>query len=789
MVHAQSISPAVRAGELVAQMTLEEKAGLTSGLDFWHTKGVARLGVQPVMMTDGPHGLRKELPSSSHADIGRSVPATCFPPAATLGSTWDPALIERLGEALGAEARANDVAVVLGPGVNMKRSPLCGRNFEYFAEDPLLAGEAGAAIVAGIQSQGVGASLKHFAANNQETDRMRVDAQVSERALREIYLPAFERVVKKSRPWTVMCSYNKVNGSYASQNPWLLTTVLRQEWGFGGMVVSDWGAVDQRVPGLTAGLDLQMPAADGVTDAQIVAAIRAGDLDEAVLDAAATRVLTMILRGHDTLDAAGYSYDAQAHHALAREAAAAGTVLLRNDEVAGVPVLPLNPAVFSPQAPLVVIGEFARTPRYQGAGSSQINPTRLDTAVDALALALGAGAVRFEPGYRLAQAAGRPGQEHSGDDLLAAAVDAARDATAVVIVGLPQAAESEGYDRQDMDLPAEQIALVRAVSQVARRTVVVLVNGSAVSVSDWDRCADALVECWLGGQAGGAAIADVLTGAVAPSGHLAESIPLRLSDLPAQLNFPGTDSVVRYGEDIFIGYRGLDAMDAAVAYPFGHGLTYTSFELRQATVRSAAEQDGVHINEQTGEEEVVATVHARLVNTGHRTGAQVVQVYVGRAGASRVARAPRELRGFTKVVLEPGASRDIELPLTRRGFSYWDAIDHSWQVEAGDYEVSVGFSSRDLAFVLPLRVHAPALIRPLSADSTLGEWLNHPVGKPMMLAELPAFAAALDADPGIATAQAATPANRLAAFLGPDFDQDAYLRLVLKLLRPIVGRV
>lgn len=788
-----------RATELVAQMTLEEKAGLTSGSDFWHTKGVERLGLEPVMVTDGPHGLRKQAGDTDHLGLNASVPATCFPTAAALGSTWDPELVERVGRALGEETAANDVAVILGPGVNMKRSPLCGRNFEYVSEDPLLAGRIAAALVAGIQSQGVGTSLKHFAANNQETDRLRVDAQVDERTLREVYLPAFEQVVRRCQPWTVMCSYNRINGTYASEDPWLLTEVLREQWGYEGLVVSDWGAVNERVPGLAAGLDLEMPASGGRTDAQVVAAVRSGELDESVLDAAATRVTAMILAGHATLGArtgvgpdGATAFDADAHHAIARQAAAAGTVLLRNDKVPGpdgaAPVLPLSAAGLTAEAPLALIGEFARTPRYQGAGSSQINPTRLDTALEAFEAALGARAVRFAPGYRLAEAAGKPGQELGAAELRQQAVEAARGATAVIVAGLPQASESEGYDRTHMDIPTDQVDLIRAVGEAAARTVVVLVGGSAMEVASWQEAADALLVAWLGGQAGGSAIADVVLGAVAPTGHLAETLPVALSDVPAQLNFPGADSQVRYGEGVFIGYRAFDAMSREVAYPFGHGLTYTSFALSDLVVAPAAGSGAVVAGgamspaDTAAQDTVLATVRATVTNTGAREGAQVVQLYVGREGTGHVQRAARELAGFAKVSLAPGESREVELPVTQRDLAFWDAPTGAWVVEAGRYTVNVGFSSRDLPLAESIEVQAPPLVRPLKMDSSVKEWLDHPVGGPLMRAELPEFVAGLEADPSTYELMTPMPANRLAVFPG-GFGWERYLALLARAQR------
>jgi beta-glucosidase len=473
---------------LLAELTLEEKASLCSGADFWHTKAVERAGVPAVMLTDGPHGLRKQRTSADHVGLADSVPATCFPPAVALGSSFDADLVERVGRALGAEARAERVAVLLGPGINIKRSPLCGRNFEYVSEDPLVSGVLGAALVRGIQSAGVGACVKHYAVNNQETDRARVSAEVDERTLREIYLAGFERVVTEAQPWMVMCAYNKVGGTYASQHPWLLTDVLRTEWGFDGAVVSDWGAVDDRVAALRAGLDLQMPAAGGhVTDAEIVAAVRSGELDEAVLDRAVERILTLLARSLPAVSEGG-TFDVAAHHALAREAAADCAVLLKNDPVEGAPLLPLDPS-----ATVAVIGEFARTPRYQGAGSSQVNPTRLDDAWSAIREIVGDRA-EFAAGF---------GLEDSANDraLRAEAVETAGGAdVAVLFLGLPASHESEGFDREHILLPAAQTALLAAVAEVNRRVVVVLSNGSTVQVSDWEHHAAAILEGWLLGR-------------------------------------------------------------------------------------------------------------------------------------------------------------------------------------------------------------------------------------------------------------------------------------------------
>ena len=735
---APPVPPVPRSGALdvervLAELTLEEKASLLSGRDFWTTQPVDRAGaaVPAVMVTDGPHGLRKQADSPDHLGIGLSVPATCFPTAVTLGSTWDPALLRRVGEALGRETRANDVAVLLGPGINIKRSPLNGRNFEYLSEDPVVSGELGSALVSGVQSQGVGTSLKHFAANNQEADRMRVSADVDERTLREIYLAGFERVVTQAQPWTVMCSYNKVNDVYASQNHWLLTEVLRDEWGFEGLVMSDWGAVRDRVAAVAAGLDLEMPASGGRTDAEVVAAVREGRLDEAVVDVAARRVLHLVARALPALDRAAQDqaggqagYDVGAHHALAREAAAAGTVLLKND---GVPAD--GTADSSPGAPLLplvsgdgvaVLGELARTPRYQGAGSSQVNPTRLDDALSALRAASGSE-VPFAAGYTIDGADLGSGTDES--ELRAEAVEVARTAgTVLVFLGLPGSYESEGFDRAHLDLPAEQVALLEAVAAVNPRVVVVLANGSAVSVASWQHLAPAVVEGWLGGQAGGSGVVDVLVGSVNPVGRLAETLPLRLADNPSYGNFPGELGHVRYGEGVLVGYRWYDARQLEVAYPFGHGLSYTTFAydgISAEVLRSAAG---------AGSDAVVRVV-ATVTNTGGRAGAEVVQVYVGDPEA-QVLRPERELKTFAKVDLAPGESRELTFDLTARDLSYWHPVLRRWVVEGGEFVVSVGASSRDLRGAATVVVDGDDVRLPLEPLSTVAEAIGHPVVGP-----------------------------------------------------------
>lgn len=712
---------------LIQELTLEEKASLTSGLDFWHTQPVDRPGAQvpAVMVTDGPHGLRKQNGAADHLGLSNSVPATCFPTAVTLGSTWDVDLLRRVGQALGRETRANDVAVLLGPGINIKRSPLCGRNFEYFSEDPVISGDLGAALIQGVQSQGVGTSIKHFAANNQETDRMRVSADVDERTLREIYLTGFERAIKQAAPWTVMCSYNKINGTYASEDHWLLTEVLRDEWGYDGVVVSDWGAVSDRVPALAAGLDLEMPATGGRTDAEIVAAVRSGELDEAILDQAVRRHLTLLNRALPALAAPG-TYDKVTHHSLAREAAAAGAVLLRNEAVDGAPVLPLDPAATG----LAIIGEFARTPRYQGAGSSQVQPTLLDDALSQIRALTGTD-VPFAAGFSTVADPDADADAALRDE----AVNLARGAkTVVLFLGLPAAHESEGIDRDTMDLPANQLAVLAAVAQVCPRVVVVLANGSSVTVSPWQDQTAAILEGWLGGQAGGGAVADLLFGVRNPSGKLTETIPLRLEDNASYGNFPGEFGHVRYGEGILVGYRYYDAKRMEVAYPFGHGLSYTTFGYGDLAVTVTGEGPTASLQ-----------VSVDVTNTGAVTGAEVVQVYVGDPEAAAL-RPERELKAFAKVALAPGETRTLTFDLDARDLSYWHPVLRRWVVEGGEFIVSVGASSRDLRGSASVTVVGEDITPPLTKGSTLSEALAHPVAGDLLRA---AMAAAEDSPTGM----------------------------------------
>lgn len=670
-----------RLRDLIARMSLEEKASLLSGADFWHSKAVARLGIPSFAVSDGPHGLRKQAGSLDHLGLNASVPATCFPTASAMASSWDRELLASIGQALGQEAQAADVQVILGPGANIKRSPLCGRNFEYFSEDPYLAGELAAAMIAGIQSQGVGASLKHFAVNNQESFRISVDVQVDERTLRELYLPAFERAVKKAEPWTVMSSYNRLNGDYASEKASLLTGILRKEWGFTGAVLSDWGGANVRVRGLEAGLDLEMPFPGGHTDREVVEAVRAGTCPAQALDEAVERLLDLAFKGVENRRPAA-SFSAEAHHALARRAARESMVLLRNEGS----LLPL-----ARSTRIAVIGDFAREPRYQGTGSSLINPSRLDTVLDELgAFAQG---FAFAPGYD--QGDGRP-----RPDLIAQAVAAAREAeVALVFAGLTRDYEAEGLDRTGLGLPDSHVALIEAVAGANPRTVVVLSSGSAVEMP-WASRVPAILEAWLPGQAGAGAVLDLVFGLASPSGKLAESFPVRLSDLPSSRHFPEGPVTVEYREGLYVGYRWFDSSGTPPLFPFGHGLSYTGFEY-----------SGLILSKDRLDDTESLTVSARIRNTGARAGAEVAQLYV-RDLESTAYRPDKELKGFQKVFLQPGEEAQVSFILDPRAFSTWDSDCHAWRVESGDFEILLASSSAEVRLSARARVEATGFLPP-----------------------------------------------------------------------------
>lgn len=684
--------------ELISQMTLEEKAGMCSGLDFWHLKGVERLGIPSVMVTDGPHGLRKQGADADHLGINQSVQAVCFPAGCATAASFDEHLVEELGKTLGKECRAEDVSVLLGPAVNIKRSPLCGRNFEYYSEDPYLAGKIAAAHIRGVQSWKVGTSIKHFAGNNQEFRRMSCSSDMSERTLREIYLPAFEEAVKASQPWTVMCSYNRVNGVLASQSHKLLTGILRDEWGFNGYVVSDWGAVSDRVAALKAGLELQMPASGGESDARIVAAVRDGSLSEAVLDKAVARLLNIIFAYADA-DVEKPRFDREADHLAAAEMETECAVLLKNEGL-----LPLDR-----KAKIAYIGGFAAAPRYQGGGSSHINSSRVSSALECA-------------GEGVLYAEGFPADRDETDaEKLVQAVKAAQAAeVAVIFAGLPDAFESEGYDRSHMRLPACQDELIRRVAAVQKNTVVILHCGSPVECP-WADDVAAVLCMYLGGEGVGEATDALLYGACSPSGRLPESWPIRLEDNPSYLNFPGDGKHVDYAEGVFVGYRYYDKKRMAVRWPFGHGESYTSFSYSAPRLSCDAFTEGETVE-----------VCVDITNTGSVPAKEVVQLYIADHTGAAV-RPDKELKGFRKVALAPGETKTVTMPLDKRSLAWYNEEMGDWYAASGEYEVLLGHSSRDIRSGARL-AYTACKLPPLhvSMDSTLGELMDDPRTAPII---------------------------------------------------------
>ncbi|MBD5536208.1 MAG: glycosyl hydrolase [Lachnospiraceae bacterium] len=678
--------------DIVRKMTLEEKAGLCSGADFWRTKEVERLEVPQMMVSDGPHGLRKQEETADHLGLDESVKAVCFPAGCATAASFDRKLLRTLGETLGKECQAEGIGVLLGPAVNIKRSPLCGRNFEYFSEDPYLAGQMASSYIKGVQSKGVGTSIKHFLANNQEHRRMSSSSEVDERTLREIYLPAFEEAVKKAKPWTVMCSYNRINGVYAAQNKKYLTDVLRGEWGFDGFVVSDWGAVNDRVADLEAGLELEMPSSFGINDKKIVEAVENGELSEEVLNKAVERILSIVDRSVENRKE-GVSYDKEEDHRLARRIAAESMVLLKNDGV-----LPLRKG-----ARIAFIGEFAEKPRFQGGGSSHINTFKTESAWEMA----DRSHVIYAQGYST--------KENKLDDtLLSEAIRAAALAeTAVVFAGLPDAFESEGFDRTHMRLPEYQNELIEAVCNANPNTVVVLHNGSPVEMP-WIHKVKGVLETYLGGQAVGGAVVDVLYGDVNPSGRLPETFPLKLEDNPSYIFYIGEGDKVEYREGVFVGYRYYDKKKMEVLFPFGHGLSYTSFQLSNLKLSKKKMEDT---------EELQATVEVK--NTGRCAGKEVVQLYVAAPEDGDVIRPVRELKGFEKVELAPGERKTVSFRLGKRAFAYYDAEISNFRVPTGDYRIEIGRSSRDICLSEEVTVTDTSGKRqPITMDTTLGDILK-----------------------------------------------------------------
>lgn len=654
--------------EIVNKMSLEQKAAFVSGLDYWHTQGAEEFGLPSLNITDGPHGLRKKNENKKASDgigLGNSVPATCFPPASASSCSWDPELLATAGEALGEECIKEKVSVVLGPGTNIKRSPVCGRNFEYFSEDPFLAGKMAAGLVKGVQSKGVGTSLKHYACNSQEAYRMIVDEVIDERALREIYLTAFEICVKESKPWTVMNSYNKINGEYASQNSYLQQEVLRDEWGFDGLIVTDWGSSVDRIPGLERGTDLEMPSSGGYNTKKIIAAVKNGTLSEAVLNERVDTVVDLIIKSKPALEKkCDFTFDA--HHETARKVAEGSMVLLKNDGN----ILPLKKGI-----KVAVIGEMASSPRFQGAGSSVINPTRLDNAVDELKK-LGVDFVYCE-GYK------KDKDEVNASLFEQAKQAAANSDVAVVFIGLTEEFEGEGYDRLNTQIPSSHNELVKEISKVNENTVVVLAGGSTITMP-WVNGVKAILDSRLGGQAGGSAVANILTGIVNPSGKTSETYPLSFEENPTYGNYPGGPVTSEHRESVYIGYRYYDKAQKEVLFPFGYGLSYTTFAYSDIKLSADSIKDTDTLE-----------VSFKIKNTGSVDGAEIAQLYVADK-ESTIYRPVKELKGFKKVFLKSGEEKEVVLTLSQRDFAFFNVNSGKYQVESGEFDILIGASSRDI---------------------------------------------------------------------------------------------
>lgn len=731
---------------MIQELTLEEKASLCSGADFWHTETIERLGLDRIMVSDGPHGLRKQGEVTDHMGIAESIKAVCFPTASAMACSFNRELLEQVGNALGEECQAEEIAVLLGPGANMKRSPLCGRNFEYYSEDPYLAGEMGAAFVKGVQDKNIGTSLKHFAANNQESRRMSISAEIDERTLRETYLAGFERIVKKAQPWTVMCSYNRINGTYSCENDWLLNKVLRKEWGFEGLVMTDWGAMNERVKSLAAGLDLEMPSSHGETDRQIIEAVKDGSLSMEILDQAVRRILTLIDK-YVSGKTENSSYDKEAHHQLSKKMACDSAVLLKNDDI-----LPLHK-----EQRVAIIGEFAKTPRLQGGGSSHIDCFKVESAMEALA---------DYPNITYAQGYGTE-SDVIDSRLEKDAIEIAKNAeVAVIFAGLPDSFESEGFDRTHLDMPDCQNHLIEEICKVQPNTVVVLHNGSPI-LMPWLSGVKGVLEMYLAGQASGAAAVELLYGAVNPSGKLAETFPLRLEDNPSYLNFPGSRNQVAYREGIFIGYRYYDKKKLDVLFPFGYGLSYTTFQYSNAklivngrsvsgTTVNSINNGGTISDRTTDTTSIIPSITAKdtdqiqvtvdVTNTGVVTGQEVVQLYVKNAACEDM-RPEIELKNFAKVSLEPRETKTITFELDQRSFAYYNAEHHVWYAPSGDYELLLAASSRDvrqkLSLCLESTAKLPFHVTDTSSCDDVFTFANDPSPLDAMLAKS-GFAAATD---------------------------------------------
>lgn len=659
---------------LLKELTLEEKCALLSGAETFKTRGMPKHGIPQIWLSDGPHGLRKQAGESDHLGLNPSVPATCFPTASAVANSWDAALGEEIGAALGEEAAAQEVSVVLGPGLNMKRNPLCGRSFEYFSEDPYLAGKLAAGYIRGIQSKGVAACPKHFAVNSQETRRMASDSIVDERTLREIYLTGFEIAVKEGHPRSIMSSYNLVNGTYANENKHLLMEILRGEWGFDGAVITDWGGSNDHALGVKNGSTLEMPAPGGDSVRELLAAVESGKIAESDIDARLSELLPLVFDTKAALDAAPREFDAAAHHALARRAAEESLVLLKNEGS----LLPLAAG-----SKVAVIGDFAKNPRYQGAGSSMVNSTQVDVLLDKL-IDSELNVIGYQQGF----------DRHGKPDaaLQKSACELATQADTVILcMGLDEIAESEGLDRSNLRLAQNQVDLLQAVAAVNPKIVVVLYSGSVVETPWLDNC-QALLYAALGGQAGAGAVADALTGKVNPCGKLAETWPLAYADVPSAADFATRRKTVEYREGLYIGYRYFTTAEKAVRFPFGYGMSYTTF----AYSDMAADEQGVSLT---------------VTNTGSVAGTEIVQLYVAKKN-SELFRPARELKGFARVTLAPGEKQRITIMLDDKAFRFWNVKANRWEIEGGEYELLVGASVEDIRLCEKISVHGTATVHP-----------------------------------------------------------------------------
>lgn len=698
------------AEEILQTLTLEEKASLCQGASFWFTKEITEKGVPAIMMTDGPHGLRKQTGETDHLGINKSVPATCFPSSAAVCNSWDETLMRQIGVALGQECKQEQVAVLLGPGANLKRSPLCGRNFEYFSEDPYLSSNMAKSHIQGVQSQGVGTSLKHFALNNQETRRMTVDVRVDERTLRETYLASFETAVKEGKPWTIMGAYNKVNGTYCCENSHLLRDILRGEWGYEGVVVSDWGAANDDALGIAAGFDLRMPYAGEVKTQAIVQAVQEGRLDQRDLDAAVLRLLKLALRGEANRCKTA-RYDVAAHHELAIQAAAESAVLLKNEGG----VLPL-----AHTARVAVIGGLAKTMRYQGGGSSHVNPTFHRDLLTVLAEDYPDVKATFARGYRLKK------DEVDEDFVSRALANAAESDVVIYCMGMPNGWESEGFDRTHLRLPGNQIDLLNRLAALGKPVVVFLFTGAPV-LTDWAAKADALFAMYTAGQGVAEAMARLLLGRANPCGKLAETWPLALEHTPCSLTYPQKETAV-YEEGVFVGYRYYDKKQMPVAYPFGFGLSYTDWQYSNLRL------DKQHIRDTD-----TLTVQLDVTNTGRLPGKEIVELYVGNAPAG-VPRPVKELRGFTKVFCTPGQTQTVTFTLNKRSFAYYHVGMHDWYAESGTYEILAGASSRDIRLRATVRMEATQVIhKTYDRFVTMGELMTLPAGQAVVQEMMAAY--------------------------------------------------